>query len=114
MPRAGWQILLSPKAPSRPWSPLLRARRCGRMVEPARLGRISECAVVFTLEVFGFPIFKHRASSADVDKGAVFRGLMQAGGHLSVAAAVDDHLARGGGQQLDRVDLSEGRNWPEN
>ena len=37
----------------------------GRTFEPARFGRISDCAAVLSVEAFGFPLFKLRDDPAD-------------------------------------------------
>ena len=58
----------------------------GRECEPARFGRISDCAASLVVEAFGFPLFKLRATPGGADQGAVFRDFEQAGGHAPVAA----------------------------
>ena len=58
----------------------------GRECEPARFGRISDCAAILMVEAFGFPLFKLRADTAGVDQRGVFRDFEQAGGHAPVAA----------------------------
>ena len=58
----------------------------GRTVEPARFGRISDCAAVLVVEAFGFPLFKLRDAPANAGQASVFRDFEQATGHAPVAA----------------------------
>ena len=58
----------------------------GRDVEPARFGRIGDCAAVVAVQAFGFPGFKLKASPAGSGGPGVFRDLEQVSGHAPVAA----------------------------
>ena len=58
----------------------------GRAFEPARFGRISDCAAVLSVGVFGFPLFKLKDDPANVGQHGVFRDLEQVSGHAPVAA----------------------------
>ena len=58
----------------------------GRQCEPARFGRIGDCAAVLKVEAFGFPLFKLRARPADPGQQAIFRDFEQLTGHSPVAA----------------------------
>ena len=58
----------------------------GRTFEPARFGRISDCAAVLMVDAFGFPLFKLRDDPANAGQGGVFRDFEQAAGHAPVAA----------------------------
>ncbi len=58
----------------------------GRVLEPARFGRVSDCAAVLPVEAFGFPLFKLRGDPGAVGHGRVFRDFEQAAAHAPVAA----------------------------
>ena len=58
----------------------------GREVESARFGRISDATIVLTVQAFGYPLFKLRASRDDQGGPGVFRDLEQVTGHAPTAA----------------------------
>jgi hypothetical protein len=57
-----------------------------RECEPTRFGQISDGTTVLKVQAFGFPRFKLRADSGDVDQPGVFRDFEQVTGHTPVAA----------------------------